>query len=117
MNIQLVLLQQKKMSRIFCVKIHTATNKMNFLTYCPIHTREKFIHAFIRRMLVRMYVISIQRVISSLSMKYAMESKTLMRKCQKVTDRKNGYAHRVQHTRFSLGVNFCTSSALTFEDF
>ena len=30
---------------------------------------------------------------------------------------KNGCAHRVQHTRFSLGVNFCTSSSLIFEDF
>ena len=30
---------------------------------------------------------------------------------------KNGYAHRVQHTRISLGVNFCTSSSLIFEDF
>ena len=30
---------------------------------------------------------------------------------------KNGCAHRVQHTRISLGVNFCTSSSLIFEDF
>ena len=30
---------------------------------------------------------------------------------------KNGYAHRVQHTRISQGVNFCTSSSLIFEDF
>ena len=30
---------------------------------------------------------------------------------------KNDYAHRVQHTRISLGVNFCTSSSLIIKDF
>ena len=30
---------------------------------------------------------------------------------------KNGYAHRVQHTRISLGPNFGASSSLIFKDF
>ena len=48
---------------------------------------------------------------------YIGTQKLLCGNVKKFPIAKNGYAHRVQHTRISLGVNFCTSSSLIFEDF
>ena len=50
-------------------------------------------------------------------LKYIGQKKLLCGNVRNFSMTKNGCAHRVQHTRISLGPNFGASSSLIFKDF